>query len=95
MPDRTDRELLEELTRNYTEMSMNMAVLTSEFKGSCKTLTDICTDYYGKDGNPGTKGDVSTLKTKMAGLLWVGSLIGGAAITGAVAGLWALLKGKQ
>jgi len=86
MPDRSDHELLEEMNRN-------MAVMASEFKASCKRLQDVCSDMYG-NGKTGVKDDVSTLKTKMAGILWVGSLLGGAAITGAVAGLWALLRGK-
>jgi hypothetical protein len=87
----TDHELLEELTSNYSEMNKSMAVLASEFNGSCKRLEDVCGDIYG-NGKVGVKDDVSTLKTKMAGVLWVGSAIGGAAITGAIAGLWALLR---
>jgi hypothetical protein len=87
MSDHSDHELLEEMNRN-------MAVMASEFKASCKRLEEVCSDMYG-NGKTGVKDDVSTLKTKMGGIQWMGSLLGGAAITGAVAGIWALLKGKQ
>jgi hypothetical protein len=83
MTDKTDRELLE-------DMSINLATLTEKVLNSCNDV-ERHEELLNGNGKPGLKDDLSVVKTKVSLLIWGVSVVAAAAITGAVGTLWGII----